>query len=227
MRRFWEEGGFSDEEDLWGEVQDFWSDDEDEPGKRRRAARGAPRPPRPGGPAKLRHHVVTHYNTVTQVGHILPAQNQTGLEAFAPTSGCPEPQLSEPSCLGAHASSAEAPAVCRLLGEECCGVQALIRRKVKAVDKDALAHIKVPLPLPLAWGRTVAPYTPPGEGALAAPTAPCGDENVDANADPAARDAQTKAVSIVARDVLATDWGSLRTRFQARTHASASVDVSG
>ena len=49
-------------------MQDFWSDDEDEPGKRRRAARGVPRPPRPGGPAKLRHHIVTHYNTVTQVG---------------------------------------------------------------------------------------------------------------------------------------------------------------
>lgn len=100
-----------------------------------------------------------------------------------------------------------------------CGAQALIRRKVKAVDKDALAHIKVPLPLPLAWGRTVAPYTPPGERALAAPAAPCGDENVDANADPAARDAQTKAVCIVARDVLAAEWGSLKTRFQARSHS--------
>ena len=31
------------------------------------------------------------------------------------------------------------------------------------VDKDALVHIKVPLPLPLAWGRSVAPYAPPGE----------------------------------------------------------------
>ena len=96
-------------------------------------------------------------------------------------------------------------------------MQALIRRKVKAVDKDALAHIKVPLPLPLAWGRMVAPYTPPGERASTSPAAPCGDENVDANADPAARGAQTKAVNIVARDVLAADWGSLRTRFQART----------
>ena len=87
------------------------------------------------------------------------------------------------------------------------------------MDKDALAHIKVPLPLPLAWGRTVTPYAPPGERALAAPGAPCGDENVDANADPAARDAQMRAVSIVARDVLAADWGSLRTRFQARLHS--------
>lgn len=43
------------------------------------------------------------------------------------------------------------------------GAQALIRRKVKMVDKDALVHIKVPLPLPLAWGRSVAPYAPPGE----------------------------------------------------------------
>ena len=100
-----------------------------------------------------------------------------------------------------------------------CGAQALIRRKVKAVDKDALAHIKVPLPLPLAWGRTVAPYAPPGERAPAGPAPPCCDENVDANADPAARDAQTKAMSIVARDVLAADWGSLKTRFQARSHS--------
>ena len=98
-------------------------------------------------------------------------------------------------------------------------MQALIRRKVKAIDRDALAHIKVPLPLPLAWGRTVAPYTPPGERAMAVPAAPCGDENVDANADPAARNAQTKAVSIVARDMLAADWGCLKTRFQARTFA--------
>ncbi|KAK9840812.1 hypothetical protein WJX81_006676 [Elliptochloris bilobata] len=158
--RFWEEGGLSDDEDLWGEVQDFWSDDEGagEPGKRRRAARGTPRPLRAGGPAKPRHHIVTHYNTVTQ---------------------------------------------------------ALIRRKVKAVDKNALVHIKVPLPLPLSWGRTVAPYAPPSERVLSAPAAACGDENVDANADPVARAAQTEAVGIVADDVVKADWSSLKTRFQA------------
>jgi len=50
-------------------VCDFWSDAEeaDEPGRRRRGARAGPRAPRAGAPAKPRHHIVTHYNTVTQV----------------------------------------------------------------------------------------------------------------------------------------------------------------
>ena len=86
MCRFWEEGGFSDEDDLWGEVQDFWSDDEEEAGKRRRAARGALRPPRPGGPAKLRHHIVTHYNTVTQVGMAVSHGHAGGLRGCSPQS---------------------------------------------------------------------------------------------------------------------------------------------
>ncbi len=50
-------------------MRDFWSDAEeaDEPGRRRRGARAGPRAPRAGAPAKPRHHIVTHYNTVTQV----------------------------------------------------------------------------------------------------------------------------------------------------------------
>lgn len=66
--RFWEEGAGSDDEDLWSELRDFWSDDEDagEAGKRRRAARTGQRAPRASGAAKPRHHIVTHYNTVTQ-----------------------------------------------------------------------------------------------------------------------------------------------------------------
>ncbi|DBB12314.1 TPA: hypothetical protein ACH3X3_006407 [Trebouxia sp. C0006] len=60
--------------------------------------------------------------------------------------------------------------------------QALIRRKVKVIDKDALYHVKVPHPLPLSWGRTVKPYEPasvrqqPSAAAAAADT-----ENVDSS----------------------------------------------
>jgi len=103
------------------------------------------------------------------------------------------------------------------------GVQALIRRKVKAVDRGALLHIKVPLPLPLAWGRTVAPYAPPGEARAAAPGPAQGDENVDGNADPAARAAAMDAVRVEADDVLSADWGRLRTRFQARPRRRAAA----
>ena len=39
-------------------------------------------------------------------------------------------------------------------------VQALIRRRVRVVDEDALYRIMVPQPLPLSWGRTVQPYDP-------------------------------------------------------------------
>lgn len=41
-----------------------------------------------------------------------------------------------------------------------CAVQALIRRKVKVADPDAIYRIQVPLPLPLSWGRSVRPYVP-------------------------------------------------------------------
>ena len=39
-------------------------------------------------------------------------------------------------------------------------MQALIRRRVRVVDEDALYRIMVPQPLPLSWGRTVQPYDP-------------------------------------------------------------------
>lgn len=39
-------------------------------------------------------------------------------------------------------------------------VQALIRRRVQVPDNDALLQIRVPHPLPLAWGQTVSPYVP-------------------------------------------------------------------
>ena len=38
--------------------------------------------------------------------------------------------------------------------------QALIRRRVRVVEEDALYRIMVPQPLPLSWGRTVQPYDP-------------------------------------------------------------------
>lgn len=40
--------------------------------------------------------------------------------------------------------------------------QAYIRRKVRVVDRGEFLQIKVPFPLPLAWGRTVIPYAPKG-----------------------------------------------------------------
>ena len=47
-----------------------------------------------------------------------------------------------------------------LADKQCVTVQALIRRRVRVVDEDALYRIMVPQPLPLSWGRTVQPYDP-------------------------------------------------------------------
>lgn len=49
--------------------------------------------------------------------------------------------------------------------------QALIRRKVRVVDRGEIQQIKIPFPLPLAWGRTVIPYAPDGVRAAPKPTA--------------------------------------------------------
>ena len=68
----------SEDEDLWAEMREFWSDGEEVDGVGRapaRRARKGPRKPRaPGQPrgggqaySKLRHQIVTHYNAVTQV----------------------------------------------------------------------------------------------------------------------------------------------------------------
>lgn len=75
-------------------------------------------------------------------------------------------------------------------------MQAFIRRKVRLVDKDAIARILVPGPLPLSWGRTVRPYSPPAQRGLlpgpcsagqpsgaAAEASPGSDENRDLNGD--------------------------------------------
>ncbi|KAK9805733.1 hypothetical protein WJX73_003191 [Symbiochloris irregularis] len=40
--------------------------------------------------------------------------------------------------------------------------QAYIRRKIRVVDRGEILQIKVPFPLPLAWGRTVIPFAPKG-----------------------------------------------------------------
>ena len=38
--------------------------------------------------------------------------------------------------------------------------QALIRRRVRTMDKDALITLRVPRPLPLSWGRTLTQWAP-------------------------------------------------------------------
>ena len=42
---------------------------------------------------------------------------------------------------------------------------------MRVVDKGEILQIKVPCPLPLAWGRTVAPYAPPGSSKAPKPVA--------------------------------------------------------
>lgn len=59
--------------------------------------------------------------------------------------------------------------------------QALIRRKVKVIDKDALYHVKVPHPLPLSWGRTVKPYEPASVRQEPSVAAAADTENVDSS----------------------------------------------
>ena len=40
--------------------------------------------------------------------------------------------------------------------------QALVRRKVKVMDPNEIQYIRIPAaPIPLSWGRTIAPFTPP------------------------------------------------------------------
>ena len=82
-------------------------------------------------------------------------------------------------------------------------MQALIRKKVRAADADALVQIKVPHPLPLSWGRTVKPYVPPELRGSERATE--GDENVDGNGGPPLR-----ARALEQDSVLTTDWSSLR-----------------
>jgi hypothetical protein len=65
-------------------------------------------------------------------------------------------------CLLVPATDGTVLPVARRVGRNCaCGLQALIRRRVKHHGVDSLVQIKVPNPLPLSWGRAVAPYVPP------------------------------------------------------------------
>lgn len=68
---------------------------------------------------------------------------------------------------------------------------------MRVLDRDAITHIKVPLPLPLSWGRTVQPYVPPQLLASSANAAPC-----DAKASQPAASSRHVDCS----DLLAADW---------------------
>lgn len=89
--------------------------------------------------------------------------------------------------------------------------QALIRRKVKVLDKDALYHVKVPSPLPLSWGRTVKPYVPEAIRQQPPATAVESDaENVDSS------NGQHVGTSYMEEnDVLEADFKTLKQPFQA------------
>ena len=67
-------------------------------------------------------------------------------------------------------------------------MQALIRRKVRVVDKGEILQIKVPFPLPLSWGRTVAPFAPHGIRKVPKPPA-AGNADKDGADDSAAEEA--------------------------------------
>ncbi|KAL3145500.1 hypothetical protein ABBQ32_003324 [Trebouxia sp. C0010 RCD-2024] len=91
--------------------------------------------------------------------------------------------------------------------------QALIRRKVKVIDKDALYHVKVPNPLPLSWGRTVKPYEPAADRQLPTATSAAAEanaENVDSsNGQHASTSYQEE------EDLLDVDFKKLSQPFQA------------
>ena len=85
-------------------------------------------------------------------------------------------------------------------------MQALIRKKVRAIDKDALVQIKIPNPLPLSWGRTVQPYTP-----QAATASSLSEDHRYTEATPCSR-------AIEEENLLATDWSKLRKDFLVTKH---------
>lgn len=74
--RMWDDMELSEDEELWAEMRQFWSDEEDDGdvnrthwkrlrrGQQRSGSRRAPRAP---GAGRQRHSVITHYNAVTQV----------------------------------------------------------------------------------------------------------------------------------------------------------------
>ncbi|BDA48164.1 hypothetical protein COCOBI_11-4240 [Coccomyxa sp. Obi] len=184
--RFWDDMELSEDEELWAEMRQFWSDDEDDGDVNRshwkrlrrgqlRGSRGPGRAPRAAGAGKQRHNVITHYNAVTQ---------------------------------------------------------ALIRRKVKVADPDAIYRIQVPLPLPLSWGRSVQPYMPRGLSTAASAKQPAADlsaassskENTDVNGDGTAGHAGRSAAATAlpqgrlvyheVADLTAADFKALGRGFQ-------------
>ena len=83
------------------------------------------------------------------------------------------------------------------------------------MDKEALLQIKIPLPLPLSWGRTVQPYVPPELRSRHQVAER--DENVDSNG-------ALPAYQYLEQDrVLATDWASLRRDYQVCTPSNLVV----
>ena len=94
--------------------------------------------------------------------------------------------------------------------------QALIRKKVRVVDKDALVQIKIPFPLPLSWGRNVKPYEP----------APCLEAQRDGTEDTS--DAEPCIRGIEQDSILAMDWSAVQKDFQVsrRKLGFASISMS-
>lgn len=143
-----------DDEPLTG----FWSDgDEDEaearahrarPRDRRRAGAG-PKAPRPAAPrSRVEAAAAQRMHMVTQGSGSQVRGREGGGEGRARGAR---------SAL--HTAGPMPPSKPR---------QALIRRRVRAVDRDALITLRIPRPLPLSWGRVVRPWAPPPAAPVAA-----------------------------------------------------------
>lgn len=81
----------SEDEELWAEMRQFWSDDEEGGDLNRahwkrlrrgqqRGSRGPGRAPRAVGAGRQRHTVITHYNAVTQVPFMLSRHTICGAQ---------------------------------------------------------------------------------------------------------------------------------------------------
>lgn len=84
--------------------------------------------------------------------------------------------------------------------EELSSIRYMLQ--VRVLDRGAVTHIKVPLPLPLSWGRTVQPYLPPQLLASSC--------NAAAAAAASAAAAPSRRVEVP--DLLAADWRAAGTR---------------
>ncbi|KAK9804306.1 hypothetical protein WJX72_006023 [[Myrmecia] bisecta] len=86
--------------------------------------------------------------------------------------------------------------------------QALIRRKVRAVDKDAINQVRVPNPpLPLSWGHSVQQFVPLDTCSYGS-AADSTDENQSLNVE------QQQSLYLERSDVCAADLTGLRREFQ-------------